>query len=246
MLCAKCGSFVPDGANVCGVCGQPVAAPAPKKKLNVKVLVIAGVAVVAVVALCLVLFGGSSYSGLVDDYYEYYYEGEIPDLEDMAPQAYWDAVQKLYKVTPDVIEDDAKLEAKLEADRVELDADYAKDYGSDFDIDWSVTCDHEVTSEVLGEIKESLLKKYNITVEEARLIHVKIEKDGELNSSISINDKYAVKIDGDWYLLDSGYGFVVEDIISDYVSANQITANLNDYMNDYADEYNDYMADYYD
>lgn len=218
MLCAKCGSFVPDGANVCGVCGQPMAAPAPKKKLNVKALVIAGVAVVAVVVLCLVLFGGSSYSSLVDDYYEFYFEDEVSDIEDMAPEAYWTYVQKHYDgLTPATIENDAKLQTYLKAERAKVDAEMVKEYGSDWDIDWSVACDHEVTKETLSDLQKSFAEKYSLAVEDAREIHVKREYSGE-DDYISYSSMYVVEIDGDWYLL-SGGDFAVSNIVGAYSSA---------------------------
>jgi len=96
MFCAKCGANVADGAKFCDVCGQPMAAPAAPvapaapayapaapvaapapKKAGLPVILIAVAAVAVVVLLGVLLLGGSSCEGVVDDYFTLQYEGDL-------------------------------------------------------------------------------------------------------------------------------------------------------------------------
>ena len=228
MLCSKCGANVPDDVKFCSVCGEPMpaapetpayaepvyAAPvAPKKKLNVKLLAIAGVAVVAVVVLLVLLLGGSSYQGIVDDMLTVTMEGDLSGVEDMAPEAFWNWASTEYKVTPDAVASNQALKAYITESVNSQTKHMVEDYGSDWDIDYTVVCDHAIAAEAFAKIQETMQKHYGFAAEEVRQLHVKVECTGELDDETDIESFYIAKVDGDWYAISGSGYFAVEDMV---------------------------------
>ena len=228
MLCSKCGANVPDDVKFCSVCGEPMpaapeapayaepvyAAPvAPKKKLNVKLLAIAGVAVVAVVVLLVLLLGGSSYQGVVDDLLKVSMEGDLSGIEDLAPEAFWKWANAEYQVTPEAVASNQKLKAYLDESVQSETKHMVEEYGSDWDVDYTVICDHAISAEDFAKIQKNMQEHYGFAAEEVRLVHIEMECTGDLDSEIGIEPSYVAKVDGDWYAISGSGYFAAEEMV---------------------------------
>jgi len=254
MFCAKCGANVADGAKFCDVCGQPMAAPAAPvapaapayapaapvaapapKKAGLPVILIAVAAVAVVVLLGVLLLGGSSCEGVVDDYFTLQYEGDLSVVEDQAPEAFWNYVTGEYGMSVEQITENPICVAKAQASATESRNDYNDDYGPDWDFDYTVLCEHDLGQTKLAAVQAKLAEKYGIPmedIEELVTLHIERERSGDLDEDHDVISRTAVKIDGDWYLLSASFykngetgaevfdgDFVVADLVKTYARA---------------------------
>lgn len=233
MFCRKCGANVPDGVKFCSVCGQlmeeaapaaPVApeapaapvyaepvyaapvAPAPKK--NMKGILIAAVAAVLALVLCLVLFSGGGAEAAMEDYLNAYYNGDLSGVEDMLPEAVWTQAAKM-GVTPEAIE---ALGAKQMA---EIAEDYEEFKAESFNV--NILAVEDVSEKELAELKATFaLTSTPCEVTDARYVHYEVLGESLTGEELVVtcSSRLVVEVDGDWYVARSSGSFAASEFIS--------------------------------
>lgn len=219
MLCNKCGATLPEDAQFCGMCGETMvgadvaavgdfaAVPAPKKNLKPLWLSLVALACVAALAVgAYFIFCYNSFQGLLDDY-SALAEGDFSDLEEMAPPQVWDKLFKDKGVMIDSLVRDVRyadaIAAETEESMQSADEEMGLGLGKNIKWDINVICDHPLTGAEYGDLKQGLKDTYQITeVEDARLLHVEAELSGDADRYTQMAPLHAVKIDGEWYLVN--------------------------------------------
>ena len=210
-FCANCGSQQPDEANVCGNCGNAFApenvVPQQVAAKSKKPLIIAVIAAALVVVLVLVLFvftgGGAAGSpeDAVENYYDFQYYGDVSNYEHFAPQAYWEWKEE----NDDDFDLDEQIE-KLEEMRAKADE---KGYFDDISYDFKITDEKDLSEKELKKFKEKLNKEFEISKDSVTAgvkLEITLTGEGDGDKEVVEVEKYALEIDGDWYLVrENGY-----------------------------------------
>ena len=190
-FCGNCGSNIPEGSPFCPNCGAPAqsaqAATAEKtgNGLDVKKIIIGGVAVVLVVLFCVLIFGGCS-SGpekAVDNMMEAIYKDFDKDAavdlihEDMSKEiGAKDSAKYLTNLWEDLKEDD------------------------EVELEWKIDKVKDVDEDDLEDIQDLYDDRYDLEVTDAKEVKVEytIYEDGDEEEDDKLKVT-VVKIDGDWY-----------------------------------------------
>lgn len=223
MICANCGANVPDGVKFCGVCGQPMPAPAAPvapayapvapvatpKKNNTMVIVLAAVAAaVVLLLLCLLLFGGGGAEAAFENYFAVKYEGDFSGIEDLQAEPYW--LEE--KMQAETLSDDSYSQIALPK---LLGDNYA--YLDSYDYEILLVDEYSETELAEFNTNSSRLAK-GIMADDACTICVEIiYEDATGEEVVNQEDFTAYRYDGDWYLTEG------DDLVNSII--NSVTNN---------------------
>jgi len=216
-ICNNCGNILEDDAVFCGNCGsmytaapveEPVveapaeeAAPAPKKKLNLKTLIIAAAAGVVALIVLIVLLAGGGYKKAVKNL-EKLYNGNGKVIEKMAPKDYWDEYD---------IDVDEMIE-EYEDSYDEMVEYLEEKYGKNVKFKIKITDKEKMDSDDVKDLAKVLADKYDFIkkkdVKKAYELELEMTIKGKDDEDSNDEDVIAVKIKGNWYLISSSGNFI--------------------------------------
>lgn len=177
---------------------------------DMKAVIIGAVAAIAVIVLCVCLFGSSVNKAVKN--YQAVLNGNAGKIASLAPSQYW----KYWKEEEDITKADVKKEFKelYEDGKEEME----EIYGKNVKYTVKVTEKDKMSKKDLKEIADQLEDNYEIDDK-------KVKAGYELECEMTIKGKeddeeiettlYAVKISGKWYLVSS-YGTFPVDAWLDY------------------------------
>ena len=208
-----------------------------KNKDKNAIIIVAGIA--AVLVLCVVLVfalssGGAA--GAVEDYYALELDGDADVIEDLAPESVIKDFEKKYNVD---VDDVIEVTEKAYEDKLEKYEREDEDYSFEYDI----IDEFDLTEDELDSLKDILKERYDISrsdVTDGKKICMRAVAETKDGDTASYSTEYAVKIDGDWYPVESGK-FVIETYFANAMSK---APDVDDYMDDVKDYIDDYMGDY--
>jgi len=211
MFCENCGNRLEEGSVFCTNCGSrvdgaapvaaPAAAPAAKKlnlKLNKKTLLIGAVALVAVVALVLILVlgGGRTAEGTVEQFMNAMVKGDFSKAVDLLPEEALEYLAEEEGYDKDEIKDminDMEDEMKDAMEEME-------DYMGDFKITYEIKDQDELSRSELKDLKEEY-EELDIEISEAIAFEVEMvietEDFGEQEQEMEI---IVIKVGKNWYI----------------------------------------------
>lgn len=203
MFCNKCGTQLPDGASICSGCGAATSAPnvVPPKSGNTidfknpKILAI-GAAVLAVVVLISVFtlfFGGQSYKTAVNSFMDGIFEGNGSKILKALP----DDVVDMMCEEEDMTEREMARELSETMEEFTESFDYL--VGEDWTVDYEIVDTDDYSRSDLRDLQE-IYEEIDIDVKDAMtvIVELTVEADGEsetLDMEIGV-----VKIGGSWYV----------------------------------------------
>lgn len=175
---------------------------------DLKTLIIGAVAVIAVVVLCVLLFGSSVNKAVKN--YQAVLNGKAGKVASLAPSAYW----KYWKDEEGITKADVKKDFKeqYEDSKEELE----ELYGKNVKFTIKVTEKDKMSKKDLEEIADQLEDNYEIDDK-------KVKAGYELECEMTIKGKedddeiettlYAVKISGNWYVVSASGTFYVDSFL---------------------------------
>lgn len=197
-FCGNCGTNIPEGSPFCPTCGAPAPAPenqpAGGKKMDIKKLIIAGVAVVVAVVLCIVLFTSCS-SGpekVVDKALSAVYEDF--DAEALIDCMHEDIIDEMCE--------QADMDKDEIVEKMQDMLDEMKDAAEDDEItvEWEITEVDDMKKSELKDIQELYEDEFDLEVTDGKVVEVELtvyeDGDEEDDSDMELE---VVKIDGEWY-----------------------------------------------
>ena len=215
--CKHCGALLDEDAKVCDFCGsalevsqaeaphqvQPVdaPAPAPKKWLTKKKLLIAGGILLGIVVIAVAvyfLFFGHYYAV---QKYETVMNGNFKQLKTLAPEEYWVYLANNKGVSvSDYI--DNRIES-MEKNWADTQFNREEIYGDNYHISLTVVDSEVLDADLLLKLKDALKRDYNILpsrVVTARTLILKVHGEGSKLDYSGAAVVYAMQIDAHWYL----------------------------------------------
>lgn len=201
--CDECnGECVQDdlaAENETGVAGAVNGFIGKVKNKDKNALLIVGGAVLALILIVVLVFvfSGSSSKDAIDNYFNVVVEGNIDDIEDLAPEAYWEYVEEEYDMDVDDVID------YLGDDFIDNMLDTWEDsVGKDVKFSYDITDDDEISDSKLDKIKDVLKENYGIAkkdVDEAIEYEIEVVVKGDDDEEDFEEKVLVVEIDGDWY-----------------------------------------------
>lgn len=198
-FCGNCGTNIPEGSPFCPTCGAPAPAPenqpAGGKKMDIKKLIIAGVAVVVAVVLCIVLFTSCS-SGpekVVDDYLTAMFK-EFNVEEAMETCLHEDVIEEAKDQAGDSY--DMMIDA-LQEQFDDIEEAMEEEDGS---IDWDIKEVDDMKKSKLEDYEEMYEDEFDLEVTDGKIVEVEVvfsSDDDEKEEDIELE---VIKVDGDWYI----------------------------------------------
>lgn len=210
-FCPKCGKPFEDNASNCAFCGaKNPAVPTtvnPKisdmvnkaKNLNKKNITIIACAALALVLVIVIISSilGNSYKKAIDNFFDFTVKCEIDKLEKLAPEDFWDKLEKDKDIDLDEIKEE--LEERFDGELEELE-DY---YGKNLKVKYKVLEKEVMDEDDLDDLKDNLKDTYGIkkrSVQKALEVEVEATIKGRDDEDTMEQDMIIVKIDGDWYI----------------------------------------------
>lgn len=250
MFCSKCGNQCPDGIGFCSKCGAPLggvseanvnvepevvteqefAPVVAPKKVNKKLIIIAGVVAVVAIVLGVLLFGGSSAESVAEEYLMADIEGDKETLfnnairgaevtfeeyienyckaEDIDPNEYYDELSEDYDA--DIKDYDDYIEAAKESAKEGLIDEFGE-----YNISIEVISSKEMSNKELKEIK-NMIKSYNYNdelygdidvskIDEGCTVKFRCKIEGEDDKDSAKATVILVKYDGNWKVYSSNF-----------------------------------------
>jgi len=226
-FCPNCGNQLEDSAIFCANCGTNVGAPVTtqnviqdynnlavtQKNKKIGIIAVAASGALILILLFTLIFGGSGYEDAVDTLFAVTFEGDMDDIEDLAPEEFWDTIDE---PIDDVI---AELSEEYKEDLYE---ELIEVFGEDFDIDYEITDENELSSTKVKYVAESLNETYDIeenTVKEVYELDLEVVITGNNEERTRELEAYVVKIGSEWYPVECDFDdgeadveFLVEDL----------------------------------
>lgn len=226
-ICMNCGAQLEENIMFCTNCGAEVAAAAPapeaapvapveqkKKGLNVgelvekakkdpKILIIAGVAAVAVLAIIVALLWNPIFnpwkSGL-DNYVNLAIEGKASAVTKAAPKEVWEYIDDEAGISKEDFSKDKKDYAK------DASEDAKETFGDNVKFSYKVVKSKKMTKKMVEAYGDGLENTYDIDADSVKAGYV-VEYEYEISGKTSFTwgegKAYIVKIAGGWYMVSS-------------------------------------------
>ena len=192
MLCKKCGTENPDGANYCSKCGKALNEKSTAKKNREKGIVLALCVIVAVVLLVYTL-GGRSYKKTIDTFVTSQFAVDAQSIVELLPE----------KVLDKELEETGYSKTELVEetnDSLKKQVDYIDQYlGDDWKLSYKMTNVEDVTGDDLNDLKSNY-EDINVKVSAAKTVEVEFTLKGdetEISNSLEVS---VIKVDRSWYL----------------------------------------------
>lgn len=228
MQCNKCGIFLEEGVLFCPKCGtfaevdlnihrvqtpqtvaeEPSSVTVPRKELPEKkprklaAIIWSGIAVLLIVAAVIAVIGlrPQTYTAALDTYIEVFYEGDISKIDRLAPEAYWESLEK----------DGFSSEVdKLRLKAMVFSSLYTTQFthGEDVTVTYEIKRQKPIKEDRFAEIKEALEQTYGIapdSVEQGYIIDYCLHFSSSAGESDGLQTKiHVLRIDKQWYLVQT-------------------------------------------
>ena len=172
---------------------------------DMKNLIIGAVAAIAVIFLCVLLFGSNPNKAIKN--YEAVMNGNAGKVTSLAPGAYW----KYVKDEEDVTKSDVKKEFKDQWE--DLKEEMEDQYGKNVKIKIKVTDKKKMSKKDLEEIAEKIEDNYEIDEKKVKAgweMECEMTIKGREDDDEVENTLYVVKISGKWYVVSPYGSFYVD------------------------------------
>lgn len=227
-FCPKCGKPFEENAVNCAYCGaRNPQAPAPKvneivnkaKSINKKnISILASVLALIVIAIVLVVsIFGNKHGKVIDKYFKLTYGGEQKLIEELAPEQFW---EKLEKKTGAKYKD---IEEVLEAVFDSENEDYEEDYGKNIKVKFDIVEKEKYDEDDLEDVKDFLKERFGIprkSISAAYDVEIEYTIEGDDDEKNDEATFELVKIDGKWYIpsLFDTYNSFASILLSNYTA----------------------------
>lgn len=206
MFCGKCGMKNADNSRFCNSCGaklgvKPVMDDTSitgyrsDKKRKVGIIAVA-VAIVAIVALIIGLFGGRGYKATVEKFVNAQFDADAEAIFELIPEKMID-----YILEEEGYDED-ELDEFIEEGKEEMQdqIDYIERYlGEDWTVSYEILTVEDITGDDLDDLKDDY-EDIDIKVSAAKAVEIDlIIKVGETESNNSVNVS-VIKSGRSWYL----------------------------------------------
>ncbi len=207
MFCGKCGAQNSDNAEFCTNCGAKLRKSIPTKTSAVSVstqddknrkvgIIAVAVAVVFVIILAFVIFGGRSYKTTIDKFMEAEFDADAKAIFDLMPEKMLDYAMEQDGYDSDDLEDLIdEVNEELQDQMDSLDSYLGEGWTSSYEI----TDEEDIKGDDLDDIKEAY-EEADIKISAAKDVEVEITvTSDETESSNSLNISL-IKVGRSWYL----------------------------------------------
>ncbi len=206
-FCGNCGANIPDGSPFCPNCGAPApsdnGANAQGKKLDIKKLIIAGVAVLLVILLCVLIFSGcGNGAGSPEKVAKQYLKATYDTCD------YGDILDLYHKDVIEEMLDDEDYDSESELiddmnDELEDNMEDREDEYDNLSVDWEIKKVKDADKSTAKYIKNLYDDEYDLEVDEVQEVKYKVtfefEEDGDDEDYDFDGSIIVVKIGGTWY-----------------------------------------------
>lgn len=219
-ICTNCGSQLEENSMFCTNCGAaapaPEAAPAApveqapaapteslieKAKKNPKLLIIAGVAAVAVLTILVALLWNPIFNPWrkgIDNYVNLAIEGKASAVTKAAPKDVWEYIDDEAGISKSDFNKDKKDYAK------DASEDAKETYGDNVKFRYKVVKSKKMTKKMVEAYGEGLENTYDIDADSVKAGYV-VEYEYQIGGKNSFTwgegMAYVVKIKGNWYMV---------------------------------------------
>lgn len=204
VFCGSCGAKIPAGAAKCPNCGAPAAhhgeekgpkGPLTRKEQYIKFGLIGGAAVLVVVVLCFILFGGRSYKTVVDKALKATFEADGKMFCSLFPE----------KLVEEECDDQDMSRKEMEeelTDQFEEIDEYLEEY-DDFRYTYEIVDEDDYDEDELEDLNDRLDDRCDLEVSAAKELKVKVKiYDGDDKVDSQTMYLLVVKDGRSWYLVD--------------------------------------------
>jgi hypothetical protein len=192
---------------------------AKKDKKFLGICIGAAAGVLAVIILLIVLLSGKPYASALNNEIKILTKGNGKLIEKTAPKAYWEYASDEWDFDMEDTIDDFNDEYEDSYEELE---DY---YGKNIKIKYEVTKEKDLSDNKLEDLADALEEMYEIdakSVKAAKKLTIKFTvKGSDEEEKFKMQNIYAVKIGGKWYMMNSDGDFGIWEGIY-YNAFNQI------------------------
>ncbi len=147
----------------------------------------------------------------VDKYFDLEFSYNFDNIEDLAPDAFWDYIEDEYGVTLKELKNGIK--------DLEDDLEETKEYLKDYKISFDIVDEYELDEDDFEELCDDINYNYGISskkIKEAVELEIEINIESKTDEDDTYSDDesfIAVKIDRTWYLVYYDGYFLIEDLV---------------------------------
>ena len=224
-FCTNCGTPLPDGANVCGQCGTPVAGrtiptanaattastaglDGGKKNKLIGIGVVAIVVVIIAVFVLKAVLGGAGYKGALNRFFKAYQKSDVEaTFKTTNIDIFEDYLGERREDAKEYYDDDEEeweewMDEDYLTDMVEDQMDNALDkFGSNIKITYEIRDEEKLSKGDINDINDYLEDDFDskAKVTEGYNLKLRIRVEGsEDEDSTTVEDVIVLKIDGKW------------------------------------------------